>query len=198
MTSKTELRAILLARRQGRPPHEVAERSARLVAHLLAHPLWRDAGSLAAFVGVRGEPDTTALLAAALAAGKRLWLPRMTGPRGQQHIEFAAVDDLAALAPAGFGLLEPPAGPGGSLADADVDLVLVPGLGFSRAGVRLGFGKGHYDRALAPLRDAPRPVRVGVCFAGELDPAEGQVPEDSHDVRVHWVATEDGLSLCAG
>ena len=122
---------------------------------------------MAAFVGVKGEPDTRALLEQALAAGKRLWLPRMAGRPPRQSIEFVEVGDLGMLAPARFGLLEPREGPGFALADTDVAFALIPGLAFTVGGLRLGYGKGYYDVALAPLRDRPRPLRVGICFADE-------------------------------
>jgi 5-formyltetrahydrofolate cyclo-ligase len=190
MPRKAELRQNALLRRRARTPEDIAERSARLAGHLLAHPVWHQAASVAAFVGVGGEPDTRPILAAALAAGKRLWLPRMVGtPR---RAEFVAVADLAELAPAPFGLLEPRTGPGRELADAELDLVLVPGLVFTRAGARLGFGKGHYDRALAPLRDRPRPLRIGVCFADDL---VLDLPMEPHDVPLHGLATDEGMSL---
>ena len=192
--AKAELRAAALRRRAQRAAEDVAARSGALARHLLADPRWQAARAVAGYVGVRGEPDTRPLLAAALAAGKRLWLPRMAGPR-RDAIEFVALADLAALAPAPFGLLEPTGGPGVDLAAANVDLALVPGLAFTRAGARLGFGKAFYDRALAPLRDAPRPLRVAVCFADDLVEA---LPEEPHDVRVHVVATEHGLADRSG
>lgn len=191
MPSKAELRQDALSRRRARVPDDIAARSARLAGHLLAHPCWRQAASVAAFVGVGGEPDTRPLLQAALDAGKRLWLPRMVGP-APRRAEFVAVADLADLAPAPFGLLEPRTGPARELGDLDLDLVLVPGLVFTRAGARLGFGKGHYDRALAPLRDRPRPLRLGVCFTDDL---VDELPMEPHDVPLHGLAADDGLSL---
>lgn len=193
MSTKAEIRSQALARRRTRTPDDIAARSARLHAHLLGHPCWRAAGSVAAFVGVGGEPDTRPLLQAALAAGKRLWLPRMVGR--PQRAEFVAVADLAELAPAGFGLLEPRGGEGRELAELALDLALVPGLAFTGAGARLGFGKGHYDRALAPLRDRPRPLRLGVCFADDLVPG---LPTEPHDVPLHGLVTDDGLNLWTG
>jgi len=192
MSAKADLRAACLERRRGRPAAEVAARSARLTTHLTTHPAWHTAARLTAFVGVQGEPDTLPLLTAALASGKRVWLPRMTGPR-RALIEFVELRSLADLAPAPFGLLEPSTGPGVALADLDLDLALVPGLMFTRHGARLGFGKGHYDRALADLRAAARPLRVGVCFAEEL--GEG-LPHEAHDVPMHAVLTDAGLVRC--
>ncbi|MBA3545371.1 MAG: 5-formyltetrahydrofolate cyclo-ligase [Nannocystis sp.] len=197
--TKAELRAALLQRRGQRDAEAIAAQSAALLAHLLRHPLWQQARGIAAYVGVRGEPDTWGLLAATLAERKRLWLPRMVGNPAQ--IAFVPVADLRELAPGGFGLLEPPLPPGQAAlstptAEAGIDLVLVPGLGFARDGTRIGFGKGHYDRALAPVRDQAAPLRIGVCLGGDLDPVEGQIPREPLDVPMHWVATPDGLHFC--
>lgn len=197
--TKAALRAALLQRRQGRDPEDNASRSAALLGHLVRHPLWRQARGVAAFVGVRGEPDTWGLLAATLAEGKRLWLPRMEGKPSE--IAFVPVQDLRELAPGRFGLLEPRARDGQITtptprAADGIDLVLVPGLGFARDGARIGFGKGHYDRALAPIRHLAAPLRVGLCFTDDLDPHAGKIPTDELDVPMHWVATPDGLHAC--
>jgi 5-formyltetrahydrofolate cyclo-ligase len=197
--TKAELRAALQQRRRERDTEEIAAQSAALLGHLLRHPLWQRARGIAAYVGVRGEPDTWGLLAAILAERKRLWLPRMVGRPAQ--IAFVPVADLRDLAPAGFGLLEPPFAPEQAAlstptAEAGIDLVLVPGLGFAGDGARIGFGKGHYDRALAPVRDLAAPLRVGLCLGGDLDPVEGPIPGEPFDVPMHWVATPDGLHEC--
>ena len=67
---------------------------------------------------------------------------------------------------------------------------------FSSAGARLGFGKGHYDRALAPVRDRAAPRRVGVCLRDALDP-DGGVPSGPLDVPMHAIATEAGVITCS-
>ena len=195
--TKAALRAALLQRRRQRDPEDNADASAAMLGHLLRHPLWQHARGVAAFVGVKGEPDTWGLLAATLAERKRLWLPRMEG----EEIAFVPVLDLRELAPASFDLLEPRARPGqvtlpAPMPSAGIDLVLVPGLGFARDGGRIGFGKGHYDRALAPIRDQAAPLRVGVCFDDDLDPAEGPIPREPQDIPMHWVVTPKGLHRC--
>lgn len=157
---------------------------------------------MAAFVGVRGEPDTRALLEAALEQGRRLWLPRVIrGAAGESRL--VEVTDLGVLAPAGFGLLEPApraeeVAVGAITEGVAIDLVLVPGLAFASNGARLGFGAGHYDRLLAGVAQAEAPVRMGVCLRAFLDPAEGPLPLEPHDVLMHWVATEAGVQRCGG
>lgn len=84
-----------------------------------------------------------------------------------------------------FGLKEPPA-------DTPIvtpTLVLTPLLGFDRQGNRLGYGKGHYDRALERLRADGRVFVCGLAFFGqELD----EVPAESHDIPLDWLMTERG------
>lgn len=199
---KSELRAALLRRRAAASPEAIRSRSRRLTERLLGLREWRDAVGVAAFVGVGGEPETWALLSATLGAGKRLALPRVCRRPvggGRSRLDFVLVDDLASLVRGPFGLWEPApetrvgrraANPGASLG---IDLILVPGVGFDRQGRRLGFGKGYYDRALGPLRGLDPPRRIGICFAEALDPEEGPIPTDEHDVEMHGLLCEDEL-----
>ena len=68
------------------------------------------------------------------------------------------------------------------------DLVLVPGVGFDRAGNRLGRGGGHYDRTFV----AGGPRLVGVCFQLQL---VERVPHDSRDRPMDAIVTERGTQL---
>ena len=71
------------------------------------------------------------------------------------------------------------------------DVLLVPMLAFDRAGFRLGYGGGFYDRTLSALR-ATRPViAVGVAFA---DQEMAEVPREAHDEPLDWILTEHGPS----
>lgn len=193
---KQALRERLLELRRGLT--QIDERSVVLTQKLLEHSLWQRARGLAAFVGVRNEPDTHPLLERSLAAGKTVWLPRLIG-RGR--MAFWPCADLSTLEPLGkMGLREPPIVGEGVVApgpEHGVDLVLVPGLGFGRDGARIGFGAGHYDRAFATRPADSTPIFCGVCFSEFLDPFGQQVPMASHDVRMHYVVTELGVERCA-
>jgi 5-formyltetrahydrofolate cyclo-ligase len=188
---RASLRRALLDRRGALDPTHIVAASRALTDHLLATDAWRDATAIAAFVGVRGEPDTTAILDAAWSSGKRVWLPRVL----DDTIAFVHTRGRDRLVAARFGLLEPGPTEGDphSLADVAPALVLVPGLGFSRTGARIGFGRAYYDRALAPIRERADIVRMGICFAAFLDPIEGPIPMADHDVPMHAIATELGL-----
>lgn len=195
--AKQALREQLLALRHGLTPGGIAARSAALREHLLGHSLWTRARALAAFVGVRNEPDTADLLERSLAAGKIVWLPRLTGPG---LMRFWPCADFRKLEPGRMGLREPPIVDEGVVApgpEHGVDLMLVPGLGFGRDGARIGFGAGHYDRALATRGSGVMPILIGVCFSEFLDPFGEIIPMQPHDVRMHYVVTEAGVERCA-
>jgi 5-formyltetrahydrofolate cyclo-ligase len=69
---------------------------------------------------------------------------------------------------------------------------LVPGLAFDRSGGRLGNGGGHYDRILsAARRDA---VSIGMAPGRSI---VEMIPVEGHDVKVGWLATEDGVVSCS-
>ena len=83
--------------------------------------------------------------------------------------------------------------PADLLAPADLDVVLVPLLGFDRRGHRLGFGGGYYDRSFAFLNgrtDVGKPVLVGVAYSTQ---EIATLDEQPWDVRLDYVATEREL-----
>lgn len=198
---KAALRSALRRRRGIVDAAARAAASTAVTRALLATPSWQAARSIAGFVGTASEPDTRALLQDALAHGKTLWLPRVLDGRAGRS-ELVRVHDLGVLAPAGFGLVEPAPRPGEITAPAiapalQIDLVLVPGLAFGRDGARIGHGPGHYDRLLAPVRELGMPWRVGVALATMIDPPEGPIPLQPHDVPMHALASELGITVCA-
>ena len=66
-----------------------------------------------------------------------------------------------------------------------VDLVLVPGLAFTRDGGRLGCGGGFFDRFLA--NRTPRAAKVGICFNFQIVPS---LPLEAHDIKVGVVVSD--------
>ncbi|HET6221835.1 MAG TPA: 5-formyltetrahydrofolate cyclo-ligase [Dongiaceae bacterium] len=82
-----------------------------------------------------------------------------------------------------FGVLTPPLG----APEIVPALLLVPLLAFDRAGYRLGYGGGFYDRTLAGLRAGTEITAVGVAFALQEVPA---VPRDATDQPLDWIVTE--------
>lgn len=131
----------------------------------------------------RSEIDPAPLMARLAAKGCVMALPRTPTTAGVT-LSFHRWSPGDPLVRSAFGVMEP-----GSDAPAVApDLVLAPLLGFDRAGGRIGYGKGHYDRTLTALR-ALKPVTVvGVGFAAQ---EVGALPMEPTDARLDWIVTPD-------
>ncbi|HMA45704.1 MAG TPA: 5-formyltetrahydrofolate cyclo-ligase [Frankiaceae bacterium] len=174
--AKAELRRHLLAARRGRRPGTGEDAAAARL--LLALPEVGAARTVAAYVGLPGEPGTAPLLAALRGRGVRVVLP-VVGP----GLDLAFRRYGGELVPAGRGTWAPPPhAPAVPLGEADV--VVVPALAVDLAGRRLGRGGGCYDRALPRAR--PGALVVALLHEGEL---VERVPAAPHDQPVAAVVT---------
>lgn len=182
--AKREIRARIIARREALPETLHREWSATITGRLLALEGYRAARVVTAYASFRAEFDTSGFLAAALAAGKRLALPRVAASR--ERLEFCYVTDPARdLAPGTWGIPEPVAHCELMAEDSAVDFVLAPGVAFTRRGDRLGYGRGYFDRFIATLPG--RPLLVAAAYSIQL---LGKLPVESHDRRVQVLVTE--------
>lgn len=168
------------------PDAELAAWSRGVVGQLQAlAELWQKPGTLALFGGLRAEPDlVTDFLPWLRARGWRAGLFRCTGENLVPH----QVNGSADLQRGPLGVWEPVAGRCAEMHPSELDIILVPGLAFSkRDGARLGRGGGFYDRLLA-RPDTPA-LRVGVAFEAQMLEI---IPCEPHDMRVRRLVTEAG------
>ena len=151
---------------------------------LFGLPAWQQAHTVLAFASLPDEPDTEPILRRALAEGKRLLLPRVTGNGTMDWVEIPCLELLQRGA---FGIPEPPANLPPVCPPADNGLALIPCLAVSRAGVRLGRGGGYYDRFLAHYKGR----RLLLCPAALVWPT---VPGEAWDARFapEEILTEKG------
>jgi 5-formyltetrahydrofolate cyclo-ligase len=145
---------------------------------------YRKARTLAVYLAFDGEPSLQRVVAAALRHNKRVFAPVLL----KQGMRFAPVSSGAALDRNFFGIDEPtPEG----LADArSLDLVLTPLVAFDAGGVRLGMGRGYYDRAFQFLRHRKhwsRPKLVGIGYSFQHVP---QLERQPWDIPLWGAVTE--------
>jgi 5-formyltetrahydrofolate cyclo-ligase len=100
------------------------------------------------------------------------------------HLRF--FEPLQGFEKAYAGILEPVVHNAREVSNQEISGFLVPGLGFDQKGVRLGKGKGYYDKCLKNFSGEI----VGVSFFSLVVP---ELPEDPWDVRMQWLATEKGI-----
>ncbi len=166
-----------------------AEESIRLSIRDLG--LLRPGDRLAVYLAMPGEVDLAGVVQDAFRLGVDLHAPRIASRR-RREIIFVPYDGRSGRNPWGFpGVAEPLAATARRVPVRRLDTVLLPVVGFDRAGNRLGMGAGFYDRALRMLQDRSRrwrrPRLVGVAFACQELPA---IEASSWDVPLDLVVTE--------
>ncbi|MDP4823335.1 MAG: 5-formyltetrahydrofolate cyclo-ligase, partial [Aestuariivirgaceae bacterium] len=142
---------------------------------------------VSAFYPFRSEISTLPLLEWLAAEGWRTALPIVLGPGVPlQFRAWAPGDEM------GKGEWDIPI-PLDTAPEVLPDVLFVPLLSFDRAGYRLGYGGGFYDRTLAKLRAIKPVTAIGTAYAGqEVD----FVPRGEYDAPLDWILTEEGPIQC--
>jgi 5-formyltetrahydrofolate cyclo-ligase len=136
---------------------------------------------ISAYWPLEEEFDPRPLFTALHRRGHPVGLPVILG-RGQPLL-FRRWEPGMDLVRGSFRVMTPPP----TALEIVPRLLLVPLLAFDRAGYRLGYGGGFYDRTIAKLRAAGETLAIGVTFATLEVPA---VPRDETDQPLDWIVTE--------
>lgn len=184
---KARLRAEALERRAGVADEVRASAGDRIAGLLDALPIPAGA-AVSGFLPIRGEVDPRPALRALAARGHPLCLPVVLEDR--TTMIFRAWKPGGALVPSSFGLSVPPP----EAPQIDPTAMLVPLAAFDRRGFRIGYGKGHYDRAIERLAGKGPLLEIGIAFSVQEIEA---VPVEPHDRPMQWVLTEAGAIRCA-
>ena len=181
---KRALRAELRERRRIRTSTERTSDSDNITANLIELTERLSAKSLSAYLSTNDEPETRDFLRWAEDQGKRILLPVS---REDGLLDWAPYDgddeehDILGMPTPTSELLGP-------IAINGVDLILVPAACVDQKGMRLGWGRGYFDKTLGSMEGCP-PV-YAVIFDDELVES---VPTERHDMPVNGVVTPSGI-----
>lgn len=178
---KSELRAAALAMRDGLSSEHRATAAQAIAVRGLPFEIMRGA-IVAGYSPIRSEIDPMPLMRKLAAEDVPLALPSIIAV--DQPLKFRAWSPNDALQRGRLGILEPLS----TAAEIVPDILLVPLAAFDRAGHRIGYGAGHYDRTFAQLRPAKKVIAIGLAFAAQEIP---EIPASAHDARLDLVLTEN-------
>jgi 5-formyltetrahydrofolate cyclo-ligase len=193
---KAAMRRAAYDARAAQPEKEsVSEPAVAAVAGL---PEYAAAQTVLWYLDCRSELRTRQALPAALASGKRIVVPYCTVDElGANKLGLWRLESMDELIVGKWKILEPPrerwGEPGKEVPPQELDLVIVPGVGFSRSGGRMGNGQGYYDRLLASVRTDC--VLIGLCYECQLF---DDLVVSPHDVFMDKVVTERAVYLGEG
>lgn len=174
---KQELRTQMRAAAEGLPIQRRKAQDKALFKAFLGLEQVKQAKTILVFWGVGTEPETTGLISALLASGKRVALPRCLPGRGMEARLYRG----ERVTRNAYGIPEP----GEACPPVDkgeLDVILVPALCYDKAAYRLGQGGGYYDRYLADYAG----FTVGLCYRELLRDA---LPLEPHDRPVRLLLT---------
>lgn len=178
-SEKAELRANL---KRARAEKEYdPELAAEYNVHLAEICLANGASRIACYLPFGQEPDTELFLDWALENEIEVLLPVANSDGSLGWVLFDGTTKQGI-----FGFNE---AAGSFVQPTKLDLAIIPAMAVSKAGIRLGKGKGFYDRALPTFE--PLPPVVAVIYADEL---VEEIPNESHDHPVDAVVTQHGVT----
>ncbi|KAJ7800388.1 5-formyltetrahydrofolate cyclo-ligase [Mycena olivaceomarginata] len=176
----------------------IQDQSRALTARVLSLPSFIQSKSVSCYLSMpSGEIDTSFLVREILRSGKTLFVPKIdTTTEGRMELlQIYSEDDLNSLPSGVWGIKEPDRLHNGqrraSANDTGLDLILVPGLAFDRTLLRLGHGKGYYDRFITAYAEnsRPPPLLVGLALREQLLDANA-IPTVAHDWKMDSVITD--------
>ena len=178
---KKAIRIQAIAARDAMPLDQRAAGASRVCEAIIASTPYKKSTTVLAYASFGSELDTARLIERTLADKKNLVMPRVD--KASQRLQLHRVRQLDELVVGVWGIREPSAALEIVLPDA-IDLVIVPGVVFDRAGYRIGYGKGFYDKLLSVVN--PASTRLSAAFECQIIDA---VPNEAHDQRVDIIIT---------
>jgi 5-formyltetrahydrofolate cyclo-ligase len=176
---KDRLRSEGFSRRDALDKAFREDAARRIAGRALDFSELKDVTPVGGYWPIRSEVDSRPLMEALLDRGQDVALSQILHP----HLSWRLWRPGDVLIKGGFGVREP----GPDAPECFPVALLVPLAAFDRRGHRLGYGKGHFDRAIAALSQKHPVLTVGLAYAAqEVD----DVPAEAHDRGLDFVVTE--------
>jgi 5-formyltetrahydrofolate cyclo-ligase len=180
---KNEIRTAAHAARKEQPNKDAV--SQKITDSVMQLPEYQSANCVMWYVDVRDEARTRHALPATLESGKRIVIPYCV----DGELELFHLESMDEMEVGMYKILEPRA----DLRDVaskkvdvkDLDLILVPGVGFDARGGRTGHGKGYYDKLLENAK--PTTPLISLAFECQMF---DEIPMQDHDIFMDKVVTE--------
>lgn len=174
---KKALRKMLLDRRDGTSFDMMKIASQQIHKKLRKSKIFREANKIGAYYPIGSEVLTQDIMQEILSEGKELFLPKVKGKK----MNFRKITDFSCLEKGSFEIMEPKEE---CPTDNSLDLLLVPAVGISQEGVRLGYGYGFYDRFLSENEIET----IALTYEKQVIK---KIPKSDNDVIMKWVLTEN-------
>ncbi|MBO9129636.1 5-formyltetrahydrofolate cyclo-ligase [Bacillus sp. 165] len=184
---KTEIRAQIKKQLLSLSEEEHITYSTTIAEKLYKQPEWKEAKTIAITISVDHEVDTYSIIQQAWVEGKRIMVPKCI--RETRAMSFREINDFEQLETVYMNLKEPIIEQTKIVNKEQVDLIICPGLAFTAAGDRLGYGGGYYDRYLENYKGNV----IALAFEFQM---VSSLPIEEFDQKVRKIITNRQVYDC--
>jgi len=185
---KSVLRKKLKSERDRLTKEEIIAKSKLISQRLFNLKEFQQAKTVMFYVSFGSEVNTQEMIKKSLKLKKQVVVPKVNkNPKGLSAIKITNI--ATDLVPGSYGILEPKTNLP-TIEPEQIDLVLVPGLGFDYRGRRIGYGGGYYD---CWLKHFPIRKRIGLAFDSQIFK---EIPTGKSDMKLGKLITESKTINC--
>lgn len=187
MNEKKELRQKVKSMLALLDERNLHKKNAAIFQRLLEHDYWKEAKTIGIYVSIGKEVDTRTIIESGWSLRKRIAVPKVS--LETKEMRFHEITTFSQLEETAFQLQEPLVAQCQEVTSSEIDLLIVPGLAFTKDGYRLGYGGGFYDRYLATYNGK-------TCALTYQSQIVENIPIDHYDQAVQTILTEETVYEC--
>lgn len=178
-SKKIPLRNLLLEKRDNTSFDLLKIASEKIQKRLNKIYVFKNAQKIGVYYPIGSEILTQDIIQELLSNAKEVFLPKVIGDK----MEFRKIVDFSSLEKGSFDIMEPK---DDCKVDNKLDVILIPTVGITPKGIRLGYGQGFYDRFLLENKV----TTISLTLEKQV---VKNIPKSEHDVIIDWIVTEDRM-----
>ncbi|KAK2584307.1 hypothetical protein KPH14_006700 [Odynerus spinipes] len=169
---------------------EKARQSLRVFEKLKELPQYQNSKRISLYLSTADEIDTLPILKNIFETGKEAFVPRYAG-KNMEMVKLLSMDDYEKLPLTKWNIKQPDTSENreNALENGGLDLILLPGVAFTKSGKRLGHGMGYYDRFLENCfqKQQKKPYLIAIAFNEQV---KDDIPTTEKDVMLDMILTD--------
>ena len=184
---KNKIRQELILKRKNLLKNEVLEKSKEIKNRLFEIDEFKKASTILFYVSYDNEVYTHEMIKYNISIGKNILVP--VTDKQHRRLIISKLNNWNDLVVGPYNILEPKKEKIKEISVDNVDLIIVPGVGFDEKGHRIGHGKGYYDKFLKNSKS----ISIGLAFEFQI---VKYIPTEKHDISVKKIVTEKRVIDC--
>lgn len=160
--------------------------SKSIIDKLMNTKIYKESKNIMCFVSFKSEVFTHDFIKESLKLGKNIYVPIIDKKTNTMHA--SKIEDFSDLKEGYYGILSPTEEKINIIDPNALDLIIVPGVAFTKDGYRIGYGGGYYDKFFSLLKKDVE--KIAICFNLQF---REQLPIEEFDYKIPNIITESNI-----